>query len=146
MSFTAGMAGKRVSVITFTGRHLVGTLESSDQLGNIVLSSCVERVYPLSVEGVHALLQEQQQQQQSSGSAGKCFEEDALGVMLVRGADVMCLGAVDTVAEIAQLQEQQQYLEQVRGSDEGGAISLLLGKRPEVCVALPVVRRVPHHA
>jgi U6 snRNA-associated Sm-like protein LSm8 len=77
MSMAAEYLKKRVSVITADGRHYLGTLESCDQVLNVVLSSCVERIH--SIE------------------AGA--EDMPLGAFLIRGSRVVCIGAVDTFEE-----------------------------------------------
>ncbi|KAG8345689.1 LSM domain [Trypanosoma vivax] len=76
---------RRVSVVTTDGRYLVGILHTADQLLNIVLTSCSERVF---------------------GDAGKHSETDGaemtehpLGVLMIRGCDVVCVAAVNTVEE-----------------------------------------------
>jgi U6 snRNA-associated Sm-like protein LSm8 len=77
MSIAADYLKKRVSLITTDGRHYLGTLESCDQLLNVVLSSCVERMY---------------------GEQGGA-EDMLLGAYMIRGARVVCVGAVDTIEE-----------------------------------------------
>ena len=39
------MLGKKVSIITNDGRHVLGVLKGADNLTNLILSQCVERVY-----------------------------------------------------------------------------------------------------
>ncbi|CCW70969.1 unnamed protein product [Phytomonas sp. Hart1] len=74
---------KRVSVVTTDGRNLVGVLHSADQLLNLVLTSCVERTAaPFN-----------------GREGGEKMEESPLGVMLVRGANVVAVGAIDVHAE-----------------------------------------------
>lgn len=77
MSLAADYVGKRVTVITVEGRHFIGTLESCDQLTNVVLSSCEERIYDMD----------------------SAPQVAPLGVYLLRGASVACIGAVDTIDE-----------------------------------------------
>ena len=66
----------QVSVITSDGRHLVGTLRGVDQVTNIVLDKCHERVY--SEAGV---------------------EQVPLGLFIVRGDNVAVIGDIDTAKE-----------------------------------------------
>ena len=61
-----------VSVITADGRHLVGLLKGCDQVTNIVLEDCTERIY--SDAGVESV---------------------PLGLFIVRGDNVAVIGAVD---------------------------------------------------
>ena len=64
----AGMGS--LSVITNDGRHIVGTLRGFDQVTNVILEDCAERVYS-SESGV---------------------EEAPLGVYMIRG-DNVCVNA-----------------------------------------------------
>lgn len=64
------MLDARVSVITNDGRHIVGTLRGFDQVTNVILEDCAERVYS-SESGV---------------------EEAPLGVYMIRG-DNVCVNA-----------------------------------------------------
>ena len=64
------MMDARVSVITNDGRHIVGTLRGFDQVTNVILEDCAERVYS-SESGV---------------------EEAPLGVYMIRG-DNVCVNA-----------------------------------------------------
>lgn len=73
---------KRVSVVTADGRNLIGVLHSADQVLNLVLTSCVERVLAPHDATLPAPL-----------------EETAVGVLLVRGADVVSVAAVDVYEE-----------------------------------------------
>ncbi|CCW64356.1 unnamed protein product [Phytomonas sp. EM1] len=82
----SGFLRKRVSVVTTDGRNLVGVLHSADQLLNLVLTSCVERTAaPFDRLG--------------EVEAGKPMEESPLGVMMIRGANVVTVGAIDVHAE-----------------------------------------------
>lgn len=63
------------------GRYFLGTLESCDQLSNVVLSSCVERVFD------------------HSASEPAVAQHHPLGAYLIRGAHVALIGLVDTVDE-----------------------------------------------
>ena len=65
-----------VSVITSDGRHLVGTLKGCDQVTNIVLEDCTERIY---------------------GETG--VESVPLGLFIVRGDNVAIIGDLDTDAD-----------------------------------------------
>ncbi|ABO97341.1 predicted protein [Ostreococcus lucimarinus CCE9901] len=67
------MLDARVSVITNDGRHIVGTLRGFDQVTNVILEDCAERVYS-SESGV---------------------EEAPLGVYMIRGDNVALVGPVD---------------------------------------------------
>jgi len=62
----AGMVDRRVHVITNDGRHVVGTLRGFDQVVNVILEDCRERVYS-SESGV---------------------EEAPLGLYVIRGDNV----------------------------------------------------------
>jgi U6 snRNA-associated Sm-like protein LSm8 len=62
----AGMVDGRVHVITNDGRHIVGTLRGFDQVVNVILEDCHERVYS-SESGV---------------------EEAPLGLYVIRGDNV----------------------------------------------------------
>ena len=64
------MLDARVSVSTNDGRHIVGTLRGFDQVTNVILEDCAERVYS-SESGV---------------------EEAPLGVYMIRG-DNVCVNA-----------------------------------------------------
>lgn len=88
--------GKRVCVVTADGRTLVGILSSADQVFNIVLSSCVEReMAPASsYEARHHLLQQPAQPQSLEQ-----LNEVPLGVLMVRGCDVVSIGEVDVYQE-----------------------------------------------
>lgn len=72
----AGYLEALVSVITSDGRHLVGTLRGVDQVTNIVLENCHERVY---------------------GENG--VEQVPLGLFIVRGDNVAVIGDVDAAKE-----------------------------------------------
>ncbi|OUS46775.1 small nuclear ribonucleo protein splicing factor [Ostreococcus tauri] len=63
------MVHARVHVLTNDGRHVVGTLRGFDQVTNVILEDCAERVYS-SESGV---------------------EEAPLGVYMIRG-DNVCVG------------------------------------------------------
>ncbi|KAG5477047.1 hypothetical protein LSCM1_05387 [Leishmania martiniquensis] len=101
---------KRVSVVTADGRNLVGVLHAADQLLNIVLTSCVERVgapYDFedgeTGEGNGAVVDESVSAAGSSGSVTRgalpALEEVHLGVMMLRGADIVSIAAVDVYEE-----------------------------------------------
>lgn len=75
---------KRVSVITADGRNLVGVLHAADQLLNIVLTSCVERVLT---------------RHDAPANAAQGMEEVSIGVIMLRGADVVSVGLIDVYAE-----------------------------------------------
>lgn len=89
---------KRVSVVTVDGRNLVGVLHAADQLLNLVLTSCVERIgapYDDAVEG---------DGDRAVGASGATpsaspLEEVQLGVMMLRGADVVTVAVIDVYEE-----------------------------------------------
>lgn len=88
---------KRVSVITVDGRNLVGVLHAADQLLNIVLSSCVERIgAPYDAEGDG---DSEAGLSASSPSSFRPVEEVQLGVMMLRGADVVSIAIIDVYEE-----------------------------------------------
>ena len=70
---------KRVSVVTRDGRHLLGMLESSDAQMNVVLSNTIERLYSPSAEPI----------------------ETSVGVLMLRGLNVVCVSLVNTIDEAA---------------------------------------------
>ena len=72
---------KRVSVTLRDGRHWVGTLKSADIHMNLILENCTERIY----------------------SADDAPEEDNLGLMMVRGVNVMAIGLIDTLKEATEV-------------------------------------------
>lgn len=65
----AGMVDARVHVITNDGRHVVGTLRGFDQVTNVILEGCSERVY----------------------SSERGVEEAPLGLYMIRGDNVCVL-------------------------------------------------------
>ena len=69
----ASMLNARVHLITNDGRHVVGTLRGFDQVTNVILEDCSERVYS-SESGV---------------------EEAPLGLYMIRGDNVALVGPVD---------------------------------------------------
>ncbi|KPI90027.1 hypothetical protein ABL78_0887 [Leptomonas seymouri] len=95
---------KRVSVVTVDGRNLVGVLHAADQLLNVVITSCVERIgapydeadaeedgNSTSDKGISA-----------SGKPSTSFspiEEVQLGVMMLRGADIVSMAVIDVYEE-----------------------------------------------
>jgi U6 snRNA-associated Sm-like protein LSm8 len=93
---------KRVSVVTVDGRNLVGVLHAADQLLNIVLTSCMERVgAPCDAAGdanedVH---DDADGPSPSPASAFAPMEEVQLGVMMLRGADVVSIAIIDVYEE-----------------------------------------------
>ena len=52
----ASMVDARVSVITNDGRHIVGVLRGFDQVVNVILEDCHERVYSTTSGVEHAPL------------------------------------------------------------------------------------------
>ncbi|KAH9599428.1 LSM domain [Trypanosoma melophagium] len=91
---------RRVSVITTDGRCLVGVLHAADQLLNLVLTSCAERVFEKETDPIT----EDNNNNNNNNNSNK-EEEDApmrelpMGVMMIRGSDVVCVTAVNTVEE-----------------------------------------------
>ncbi|KAJ1953672.1 U6 snRNA-associated Sm-like protein [Dispira parvispora] len=73
MSELKSFVNERVLVITNDGRVLVGMLKGFDQVTNLILSDCQERIFSLD-EGV---------------------ETATLGLYLVRGDAVVVVGLVD---------------------------------------------------
>jgi len=67
------LKGKVVSIITNDGRHVIGTLRGVDQVTNMILSGCKERVYSED-EGV---------------------QEVELGLYILRGDSCAVVGAVN---------------------------------------------------
>ena len=67
------MIGKQISVITCDGRNIVGTLRGYDQVTNVILEECHERVYSLDA-GV---------------------EQVALGLYIIRGDNIAIIGEID---------------------------------------------------
>ncbi|KAK7194551.1 LSM domain containing protein [Novymonas esmeraldas] len=98
---------KRVSVVTVDGRNLVGVLHAADQLLNIVLTSCVERV---GAPYDHAEARDSGDDDAAVADVGgsgvdhtaaplPVMEEVHLGVLMLRGADVVTIAAVDVYEE-----------------------------------------------
>lgn len=71
--------GKRVKVLLTDGRLFVGTLTGFDRSTNVVLAGCVERI-------IHP---------------DAAMEEVGLGLQLLRGDMVVCIGEVDVEEEAA---------------------------------------------
>ncbi|RNF19503.1 U6 snRNA-associated Sm-like protein LSm8p [Trypanosoma conorhini] len=90
---------RRVSVITTDGRYFVGVLHAADQLLNLVLTSCVERVFDEAEENAGESPQHEQPPRSDGGGGGGAMQELAMGVMMFRGSDVVCVAGVDTVEE-----------------------------------------------
>ncbi|GET89278.1 hypothetical protein, conserved [Leishmania tarentolae] len=100
---------KRVSVVTVDGRNLVGVLHAADQLLNIVLTSCVERIgAPYDVddnaaaEEVSTVADEVStaiNRNDTARSTLPPLEEVQLGVMMLRGADVVSIAVIDVYEE-----------------------------------------------
>ena len=67
------MIGKQISVITCDGRNIVGTLRGYDQVTNVILEECHERVYRLDA-GV---------------------EQVVLGLYIIRGDNIAIIGEID---------------------------------------------------
>lgn len=73
---------KRVSVITTDGRNLIGVLHSADQVLNVVLTSCIERVLA-----------------PHDADKPQPVEEVQLGVLMIRGSDVVSVALIDVYEE-----------------------------------------------
>ena len=69
--------GRRVSVMTADGRHLLGVLRGCDQLLNLVLEDATDMLYDT----------------EAPADALPC------GHLVIRGDNVFAIGAVDTAAE-----------------------------------------------
>mmetsp|Transcript_26091 Transcript_26091/g.89116 ORF Transcript_26091/g.89116 Transcript_26091/m.89116 type:complete len:98 (+) Transcript_26091:169-462(+) len=67
------MMGKQISVITCDGRNIVGQLRGYDQVTNVILDECHERVFSLDA-GV---------------------EQVVLGLYIIRGDNIAVIGEVD---------------------------------------------------
>ena len=67
------MVGKQISVITCDGRNIVGQLRGYDQVTNVILNECHERVYSLDA-GV---------------------EQVVLGLYVIRGDNIAIVGELD---------------------------------------------------
>lgn len=93
---------KRVSVVTVDGRNLVGVLHAADQLLNIVLTSCVERI-----GAPHDQPEKNADGGATDGSGTSSAEADQLplmeevnlGVLMLRGADVVSIAVIDVYEE-----------------------------------------------
>ncbi|ORY34600.1 RNA cap binding protein [Naematelia encephala] len=70
------LVDKKVMVILRDGRKLLGVFRSYDQFANFLLESCVERL--------HYKLE---------------YADTDLGVLLIRGENVVALGEIDLIAE-----------------------------------------------
>lgn len=99
---------KRVSVVTVDGRNLVGVLHAADQLLNVVLTSCVERIgAPHDDDSGETAGVDQNDASAAAEAAGGSspdtayspIEEVSLGVMMLRGADVVSIAVIDVYEE-----------------------------------------------
>ncbi|KAG5502905.1 hypothetical protein JKF63_04678 [Porcisia hertigi] len=101
---------KRVSVVTADGRNLVGVLHAADQLLNVVLTSCVERIgapYDLvdcavgedNGRGAEEAVSTTTSGGDAAHKALPPMEEVQLGVIMLRGADVVSIAAIDVYEE-----------------------------------------------
>ena len=66
------MIGKQISVITCDGRNIVGTLRGYDQVTNVILEECHERVY--SLDAAWSVV---------------------LGLYIIRGDNIAIIGEID---------------------------------------------------
>jgi len=73
MSLLESFVDQTISVITNDGRNIVGVLRGFDQLTNVILDECHERVY--SQNGI---------------------EQVVLGLYIIRGDNVAIIGEIDT--------------------------------------------------
>jgi U6 snRNA-associated Sm-like protein LSm8 len=72
-TFVEKLVDKTVNVITNDGRNFIGTLVSFDQKTNLILSSCVERVYIENHE----------------------VQVEDIGVFFIRGDNVCLIAEID---------------------------------------------------
>ncbi|WVR07933.1 hypothetical protein IAU60_004976 [Kwoniella sp. DSM 27419] len=70
------LVDKKVMVILRDGRKLIGVFRSYDQFANFLLEACVERIH-LRYE----------------------YAEKDIGILLIRGENVVALGEIDLIAE-----------------------------------------------
>lgn len=106
----ASYLGRRVSVITVEGRLLVGVLHAADQLLNVVLSSCVERelapadayYYYSSTSSSSKGTQNDESSNAEEKGMGHALKETSVGVMMIRGSDVVSIGLIDVYEEAKQ--------------------------------------------
>ncbi|WVN87442.1 uncharacterized protein L203_102623 [Cryptococcus depauperatus CBS 7841] len=70
------LVDKKVLVVLRDGRKLIGVFRSYDQFANFLLESCIERL--------HYKLE---------------YADKDIGVLLVRGENVVALGEIDIIAE-----------------------------------------------
>ncbi|KAJ1451510.1 hypothetical protein M885DRAFT_529544 [Pelagophyceae sp. CCMP2097] len=70
---------KQISIITCDGRNIVGQLRGYDQVTNLVLDECHERVYSMD-QGV---------------------EQVVLGLYIIRGDNIAIIGELDTDLDAA---------------------------------------------
>ena len=75
------LVDKPVMLMTNDGRTFKGTLKSLDQRVNLILSDCVEHVYPVAEEGGTDSTTEMQ--------------EEPLGVYFVRGDNIAMIGQIE---------------------------------------------------
>ena len=68
-----GYVDKVVQIVTNDGRNIVGTLRGYDQVTNVILEECHERVYSLDA-GV---------------------EQVVLGLYIIRGDNIAIIGEID---------------------------------------------------
>lgn len=91
---------KRVSVVTVDGRNLVGVLHAADQLMNVVLSSCVERIgAPYDDVDVAGNDDDEEDGNAAPSPAFSPIEEAVLGVIMLRGADIVSIAVIDVYEE-----------------------------------------------
>nr|CCC89664.1 unnamed protein product [Trypanosoma congolense IL3000] len=92
---------RRVSVVTVDGRYLVGVLHAADQLMNVVLTSCVERTFDDTGDASTQVGSSSGVDDPNEGGNTKrgTVQEQQLGVMMIRGSDVVCIASVNTIEE-----------------------------------------------
>jgi len=89
----ASLVGKRVSVVTADGQHIVGTLTGMDQFLNLCFADATAIVYSPSGDAGGG-------DDDGAYPAGPP-EESPLGGFVLRGDEVACIGLVNTVLEAA---------------------------------------------
>ena len=80
------LVDKPVMLLTNDGRTFRGTLKSFDQRVNLILSDCVEHVYPVA--------------DPAQGSGNQEMQEEELGVYFVRGDNIAMVGQVEPELEL----------------------------------------------
>ena len=89
--------GKRVGVVLLDSRQIVATLFSYDTHTNLLLRDAVEFM-PADDEVVPAST-DASEKEEGSHRVAPSVVEVPIGALMVRGADVMAIGLIDTVEE-----------------------------------------------